>query len=322
MFSEHEKKTAGGQSVKSSKPTSAPFLECDTPEKWIAFMRGSLARRLAMLDSVPDWMTIEGNCTRMSLGSFTKYNPATSFWRMSQESLLPRMDMPLAESWPTWPKSGFVASDGRAFELPTSGRITEGTGGGAWRKEMGVKATHHIPTPTSQDFIERNSTSKETLNPETNKSVSLDRWVKFWPTPRANDPEKRGANNPEDPRNGLPGAVRKWPTPTQRDYKSSKGKTQEERGRSPGSADLSEKVETFPTPDVGAAKGRGAKSAGGRSRLGGSLNPTWVCWLMGWPAGGTLNQTCNESQPESPTESTVSKLSATAKSPSKPPTPG
>lgn len=33
-----------------------------------------------------------------------------------------------------------------------------------------------------------------------------------WPTPRANDPEKRG-NIANDPRNGLPAATRHWPTP-------------------------------------------------------------------------------------------------------------
>lgn len=45
--------------------------------------------------------------------------------------------------------------------------------------------------------------------------------------------------------------------------------------------------EQFPSPDVGAAKGRGMTSASGRSRLGGALNPTWVEWLMGVPTGWT-----------------------------------
>jgi hypothetical protein len=60
-----------------------------------------------------------------------------------------------------------------------------------------AKPTHNVPTPTAQDHIERKSTSSEVLNPETNKSVSLDRWVKFWPasanewrTPNASDAKK------------------------------------------------------------------------------------------------------------------------------------
>jgi hypothetical protein len=40
-----------------------------------------------------------------------------------------------------------------------------------------IKETHSIPTPTASDYINRKSTSKEKLNFETNKTVSLDRWV-------------------------------------------------------------------------------------------------------------------------------------------------
>ena len=41
----------------------------------------------------------------------------------------------------------------------------------------------------------------------------LGRAVHMWPTPRANDAEKRGNFDPTNPRNGLPGAVKIWPTP-------------------------------------------------------------------------------------------------------------
>jgi len=43
----------------------------------------------------------------------------------------------------------------------------------------------------------------------------------------------------------------------------------------------------YPTLDLGAAKGRGIKSAAGRSRLGGTLNPRWGEWLLGFPDGWT-----------------------------------
>ncbi len=63
-----------------------------------------------------------------------------------------------------------------------------------------------------------------------------------------------------------------WPTPrtTGLDGGSNSRKAAKARGM-------------FPTPDVGAAKGRGQKSAAERHRLGGSLNPKWVAWLMGYP---------------------------------------
>jgi hypothetical protein len=48
---------------------------------------------------------------------------------------------------------------------------------------MVQKPSHSVPTPTASDHIERRCTSTEMLNPDTNKSMSLDRFVKFWPTP-------------------------------------------------------------------------------------------------------------------------------------------
>jgi len=56
---------------------------------------------------------------------------------------------------------------------------------------MTQKPTHSVPTPTASDHIERKNTnvgaSNGELNFKTNKSVSLDRYVKMWPTPRASE---------------------------------------------------------------------------------------------------------------------------------------
>ncbi|WP_110930648.1 hypothetical protein [Paenibacillus bouchesdurhonensis] len=71
----------------------------------------------------------------------------------------------------------------------------------------------------------------------------------MWPTPRANDAEKRG-NIADDPRNGLPGAVL-WPTPQARDYRSgddpegSRATRKREQGWTPG---LNDAVKLWPTP--------------------------------------------------------------------------
>jgi len=60
----------------------------------------------------------------------------------------------------------------------------------------------------------------------------------------------------------------------------------------------------YPTLDLGAAKGRGIKSAAGRSRLGGTLSPTWGEWLLGFPEGWTAlsdseMQSCRRSSKKS-----------------------
>jgi hypothetical protein len=85
-----------------------------------------------------------------------------------------------------------------------------------------------------------------------------------WPTPRANDAEKRGKIDHNNPRNGLPAAVLKFPTPVAKDAKAS---------LSP--ADYRRK-----SPHLEIVAGEGSLDAG-------RLNPNWVEWLMGWPIGWT-----------------------------------
>jgi hypothetical protein len=80
-----------------------------------------------------------------------------------------------------------------------------------------------------------------------------DRWIKA-PTPRANDAVKRGNFDPTNSRNGLAGFA-KMPTPTARDHRS-----QNKNGRF---------ADQLP------------------NQVGGQLNPEWVEWLMGFPAGWT-----------------------------------
>lgn len=85
-----------------------------------------------------------------------------------------------------------------------------------------------------------------------------------------------------------------WPTPSARDWKDTPGMKARRRDGRDRSADqlpravyLEESARFYPTMDYGAAKGRGQASADDRSRLGGSLNPEWVEWLMGFPPGWT-----------------------------------
>jgi hypothetical protein len=104
----------------------------------------------------------------------------------------------------------------------------------------------------------------------------------LWPTMRApkygadmGKMERENRTVPTD----LETAVFMWPTP--------RAAERSQRNSSDNAVSLGYAVKMFPTPDAGAAKGRGAGSAEQRSRLGGSLNPAWVEWLMGYPVGWT-----------------------------------
>jgi hypothetical protein len=87
-----------------------------------------------------------------------------------------------------------------------------------------------------------------------------------------------------------------WPTPRVSDIRD--GRTLNEDGYqvSPSGlygANLSDLVQMFPTPTVQDASNNGGPSQYHRNSLplnavaGGSLNPTWVEWLMGFPLGWT-----------------------------------
>jgi hypothetical protein len=120
---------------------------------------------------------------------------------------------------------------------------------------MGLKATHHVPTPTASDHIVRTPTVEEKnsrFNPHSNKAVTLNRWVGMFPTPTSVD-AKRGAytydpgEKPKRARLSLLGAARTGWMGDQRDVEA-----------------------------IERAK-----------ELEGWLNPPWVEWLMGYPTGWT-----------------------------------
>jgi len=118
--------------------------------------------------------------------------------------------------------------------------------------------------------------------------------VKMWPTPRANDAEKRGNFDLTNPRNGLAAKAKLFPTPCAMDYKGS-GKAGTLRDRLDYAAERgATKSNTYATPQARdyrtGATGRWEDPERTRNlndQVGGQLNPTWVEWLMGWPLGWT-----------------------------------
>jgi DNA (cytosine-5)-methyltransferase 1 len=131
--------------------------------------------------------------------------------------------------------------------------------------------------------------------------------VQWWPTPDAQamnlnaDPVKHMErlerlkakhNNGNGAGLTLGVAVKMWPTVTAQDAKNDGGPSPKVRNSLP----LNTLVKMLPTPRANDAEKRGAidltnprnglPSAVGQG-AGGSLNPTWVEWLMGWPLGWT-----------------------------------
>ena len=87
-------------------------------------------------------------------------------------------------------------------------------------------------------------------------------------------------------------AAMMFPTPTRFDTECGDLKGKEYNGQSRHAMKLIQAAKLWPTPLAQAGKGPGnsKKKQGGpnlQTAVGGQLNPTWVEWLMGFPAGWT-----------------------------------
>jgi len=145
--------------------------------------------------------------------------------------------------------------------------------------------------------------------------------VQMWPTPKANEPGMSAKTSGRDISKsthlttqvalseGLinPETGRVWPTPTARDYKGCGANGWTRDGKIQVDT-LDRAVWRWPTPTAGDSTGSGNRnnahskahpgisltdaaltgdSSTPRSEVSGSLNPTWVEWLMGYPIGWT-----------------------------------
>ena len=146
-------------------------------------------------------------------------------------------------------------------------------------------AVRRWPTPTVGDS--RNSARHTTTTGNSHPGTTLTDAVRIWPTPRAS---RRGATvtgvtdeaiirQKSGQRRGmdLETAVRRWPTPRASNPGS--------RPNGKGGKVLSEEGLRKRGENIEASKDTSESSSEERPR--GSLNPTWVEWLMGFPTGWT-----------------------------------
>lgn len=114
----------------------------------------------------------------------------------------------------------------------------------------------------------------------------------FWPTPTANaanGPGHSGWQAGMNLQTAVQLSLQKFPIPTASLSGSNRSASPGAKRR-PGLTQIAQSSEKFPTP-----KRRDFKASGGAARhtpdlpgfIGGSLNPAWDEWLMGWPIGWT-----------------------------------
>lgn len=238
----------GSQSCTCGKEMSDCSIHPSTPEKWIASMRDSLAKTLALLESrqaylrEPDQVFTEKSCALLA-----SLDRDTCSWRTLQQSFLTDSE-PFSQTWPRWG----MTQGGYAYAHPMSERRITGTDGFYWQ------------TPVADDCVNR---EKGKFNSRGEPKLSAQ--VKMFPTP-----DTRGFVNAgslamlaktcttfeEFSAMAYRAATNKkakyWPTHTAHNAKECNAKSESERN----------------TPTLAA-------------QAGGKLNPDWVGWLMGFPIG-------------------------------------
>ena len=191
---------------------------------------------------------------------FAFYDPDGRSWKTSQGTL----PWGSGEYLETWPRSGTTRS-GTAYRLPPSAPLTAVTASSLW------------PTPTVVDMGERKT---------------LDEWDDW--TEEMQD--RHGNGNGHGRSLSIEARRSMWPTPTSMDSKGSRGHRLDGTKYTPTSGlTLTDAVQMWATPiarDSRTFKGarRSPNSQGSEPlvvQVGGTLNPTWVEWLMGFPTGWT-----------------------------------
>ena len=276
-------------------PRSGTILPPSTPDhglgRWISSRAGSRdrARTSARRARERDWRASAAAFFSRSCGSQAWFDRSSSTWKTYQLSIFGE-----AEKWlEPLPRYGLML-DGVIYQLSMWERRTSGKDGGVW---LTPRATDIGKGEGNETFIKR-------MGDRTDKCAqSLPAQVnnpKTWPTPRGTDGTHGGLVTPRKSKEGgnLIEAVSMnlWPTPAARDWRSGKASQETmERNARP----LNEAV-MWPTPRSNQAMAATITEKADPDRypnletvlkkrdpsvVGGSLNPTWVEWLMGYPSG-------------------------------------
>lgn len=247
--------------------------------------------------------------------SFAKWDPDTCSWRTHQYSLLGGLEL-YSETWPRWG----MMHNGESFQLPTPSGLLALRAWITSESESGSSA----PTPTKCMQKGSSEASLTRKNGRSRENDRLDHLVlsKRLPSIRKSDSERGGRGdliqavrgnpnkhwtrmqtptvqdaNGRDRHNQKDGSVilsllgecRRLQTPVADDAVDRKEGKFNSRGEPKLSAQV-KRMATVTKSDGSGGPGRSESRTGGdnlRTQVGGSLNPEWTEWFMGWPTGWT-----------------------------------
>ena len=196
-----------------------------------------------------------GQSAPVCLGSF---DPDTPSLKTSQTCLMENGELGLSEFSGTFPRSGMMRS-GTVYQLPNLARTITEIGSGL------------LPTPAASTG--GTTGNWQPIRPSGHRAqLSLQQYVRMFPTPTASDSGSASRKRIEEP--GHPKAALReavfWPTPNASDNRD-RGCMEDESVKR----------------RLRIGKQVGLSTVVKETRQSGTLNPTWVEWLMGFPLGHT-----------------------------------
>jgi hypothetical protein len=281
---ENEPQRDGFPACMCGKGTLDCSIHPSTPESWTAFMRDSLAKTLALLESRQAYLREpEVAFTAKSSESLAWFDRDSCSWRTYQRSLVTDSE-PYSQTWPRW---GMTLA-GVAYEHPMSERRITETGGS------------YLPTPcatlgTNGGPNQRDSSGRP----------GLQMAAMMWPTPTASQARSEGSIlqmrslvdagvvAEAEAEAMIAGSLRPkrmkyWQMPTV-SCAEHPGQVKHKPGQQLRLTQQVNNPKYWPTPTAHNAKETNAPSESERNtptlaaQVGGQLNPDWVGWLMGFP---------------------------------------
>ena len=240
----------------SSGTCDAPISD-DWPEWWTSSLPDSPASPTASPEDASAPLT-SGTSGRTPLEPFATWDRGGCCWRTFQASLLTGMPEPWSGNWP----SSAMTALGTAYRLPPLVRHTSVGGGSVYPTPLTTDAQGASGPPLSQSH----ATKWDGAN-------SLGRMAQqgLWPTPTVNGNNNR-AGLSEKSGDGLQTAVRLWPTPQSRDYRTGDA---QRLYRPNGQRSLNDSVLMWPTPVASDSDRQSAAYGGGSETLLGAVASRW-----------------------------------------------
>jgi hypothetical protein len=262
--------------------TYKPLADARGEELLTLYLEDFRARTSQPQEKAQESQAADPQCGNTWRASLAKYDHSTSMWKTAQCSLL-EDSMSFSLTLPRWG----LMQDGALYPQQTLVQTIKEKESGFWPTPNTLEGLAPKKLDRIMEYNNKSRPGRSYASMNLREQVVYGK-IPIWPTPMATDWKPRGPNSKQQ---GL-GEKVKWPTPQARDHKGSSG-----RSNTGQELDLPTKVKLWPTPTAnedacGKPTGKMQKMLGNHPEVrqdpnGGTLNPTWVEWLMGWPLGWT-----------------------------------